>query len=254
MLALDFPPISHLVEWPAFLLKGTPFAVNKVVLLIWLSAAIIFVFFYTASRQQRLVPKGVQNLAEAIVEFIRGDVVMQTMGAEGMYWTPYLLTLFAFVFMCNIWEVIPIAQMPVSARVAVPFFLAMVTWVSFIFIGLKRQGPGGYFKSMMFPPGVPKALYLLIAPIELVSTIIVRPFSLMLRLFANLLAGHLLLVTFALLSATLAEPANFSVGAIGPFALYVALMGFEVLVSVLQAYIFTILTGAYLQTSMSHEH
>ncbi len=254
MFALDFPPISHLVEWPAFLLKDTPLAVNKVVVLIWISALLIFAFFYAASRQQQLVPKGVQNLAEAMVEFIRGDVVMQTMGAEGLYWTPYLLTLFAFVFMCNIWEIIPVAQMPISARIAVPLFLALVTWVSFIFIGIKRKGLGGYFKDMMFPPGVPKALYLLIAPIELVSTIIVRPFSLMLRLFANLLAGHLLLITFALLTATLVQPANFVVGSIPTFVLLVALMGFELLVAVLQAYIFTILTGAYLQTSMSHEH
>lgn len=254
MFALDFPPISHLVEWPAIFLKGTPLAVNKVVLLTWLTAILVFAFFYTASRQQRLVPKGVQNLAESTVEFIRDEVILQTMGAEGLYWTPYLLTLFTFVFVCNIWEVIPIAQMPVTARFAVPMFLALVTWVAFIFIGIKRQGLGGYFKQMMFPPGVPKVLYVLIAPIELISTVIVRPFSLMLRLFANLLAGHLLLITFSLLTATLIKPANFTIGGILPFAMLVALLGFEVLIAVLQAYIFTILTGAYLQTSMSTEH
>lgn len=254
ILAIDFPPISHLVEWPAFALKDTPFAINKVVVLIWLSALVVFLLFFTASRRQQLVPTGVQNFTESIVDFIRNDIIMQTMGTEGLKWTPYLATLFVFVFMCNIWEIIPVAQMPVNARIAVPLFLTALTWIFFIVVGIVKQGPWGYFKAMMFPPGVPKALYILVTPIELVSTILVRPISLSLRLFANMLAGHLLLVTFAVLTATLVKPENFTVGAIGPFALLVALMGFEVLVAVLQAFIFTILTAVYLQTSMSHEH
>ncbi len=254
LLAIDFPPISHLIEWPDFALKGTPFAINKVVVLIWLSAILVFLLFFAASRKQALVPAGVQNLVESVVDFIRNDIIMQTMGPDGLKWTPYLTTLFAFVFVCNIWEIIPVAQMPVNARLAVPLFLTALTWIFYVVVGIIKQGPWGYFKQMMFPPGVPKALYILVTPIELVSTILVRPVSLSLRLFANMLAGHLLLVTFAVLTATLVKPENFVAGGVLPFALLVALMGFEVLVSVLQAFIFTILTAVYLQTSMSHEH
>ena len=105
--------------------------------------------------------------------------------------------LFSFIFVCNIWEIIPGIQMPVNARIALPLFMALLVWVLFNFIGIKRQGFFGYFKSMLFPPGVPKALYILVTPIELVSTLFVRPLSLSVRLFANMLAGHLLLVSFA---------------------------------------------------------
>jgi F-type H+-transporting ATPase subunit a len=254
ILAIDFPPISHLIEWPAFALKDTPFAINKVVVLIWLSALVVFLLFFAASRRQQLVPTGVQNFTESIVDFVRNDIIMQTMGTEGLKWTPYLTTLFVFVFMCNIWEIIPIAQMPVNARIAVPLFLTGLTWIFFIVVGIMKQGPWGYFKNMMFPPGVPWPLYILVTPIELVSTILVRPVSLSLRLFANMLVGHLLLVTFAVLTATLVKPENFTVGAIGPFALLVALMGFEVLVSLLQAFIFTILTAVYIGGAMHPEH
>ena len=83
---------------------------------------------------------------------------------------------------------------------ALPAFLALLVWVIFNVVGIKAQGFGGYFKSMLFPPGVPKALLPLVALIEFISTIFVRPFSLAVRLFANMLAGHLLLVTFAVLS------------------------------------------------------
>ncbi|MCU1483813.1 MAG: synthase subunit a [Actinomycetia bacterium] len=251
ILGLDFPPISHAIEWKTLFGSGA-FAVNKVVLLMWLSVAIVFAFYFVASRRQQLVPTGVQNLAESVVDFIKEGVILQTMGAEGMGWTPFLLTIFSFVFVCNIWEIIPVAQMPVNARMALPIFMALLVWVIYNFIGIKSQGFFGYFKSMLFPPGVPKALYILVTPIELVSTLLVRPMSLSVRLFANMLAGHLLLISFAVLSTALFSATY--VGAVVPGALLVALTGFEILVSVLQAYIFTILTAVYIGGAMHPEH
>src|SRR5256886_13429927 len=238
MLALDFPPISHLIEWPTIFGSGI-FAVNKVVLLMWLAVILVAGFYFTA-RKGQLVPTGTQNLAEAVVDFIRNDIILQTIGSEGLYWTPFLLTLFSFIFVCNIFEVIPIIQMPVTARMALPFFMTMIVFFIYHFIGIKHQGVGGYFKSMLFPPGVPKALYALVTPIEFITFFFTRPLSLAVRLFANLLAGHLLLVTFSILTAALF--ASTYIGAVVPFALLVALYAFEVLVSVLQAFIFTILT------------
>lgn len=251
IFGLEFPPISHTVEWPDIFGSG-PFAVNKVVLLMWVSAFIVFVFFFAASRKQSLVPAGVRNVAESVVDFIREGVVLQTMGPEGLAWTPFLLTLFSFIAVCNVWGIVPGIQMPVNARIALPAFLAIVVWVLFNFVGIKSQGLGGYFKSMLFPPGVPKALYLLVTPIELVSTLLVRPLSLAVRLFANMLAGHLLLISFAVIATALFE--STVVGAAVPGALLIALTGFELLVVVLQAFIFTILTAVYIGGAMHPEH
>ena len=250
-LAIEFPPVSHLIEWPDLFGTG-PFAVNKVVLLSFLAAILVFAFYAVAARRQSLVPAGVQNMAESVVEFVQDGIILQTMGPEGLSWTPFLLTLFSFIFMCNIFEVIPVIQMPVTARMAVPAMLAVVVWVLFNSVGVKSQGPIGYFKSILFPPGVPKALYILVTPIEFVSTLLVRPLSLSVRLFANMLAGHLLLVSFAVISAALFK--STIVGAVLPGALLVALNGFEVLVAGLQAFIFTILAAVYIGESMNPEH
>jgi len=251
--AIDFPPISHAVEWRT-LFGGEWFGVNKVVLLMWLSVVVVFGFFYAASRRQQLVPTGVQNVAESAVDFIRNGIILQTMGEEGLYWTPYLLVLFSFIFVCNIWEVIPVAQMPVNARIALPIFMAMLTYLFYHFIGIKRQGLLHYLKSSLVPPGVPKAMLPLMMLIELVTMLITKPLSLFVRLFANMFAGHLLLITFAVISATL-WAIQWQI-VIVPFSgfMLVALTGFEVLVSFLQAFIFTILTGVYIGQSMHPEH
>jgi F-type H+-transporting ATPase subunit a len=179
------------------------------------------------------------------------------MGPDGMVFLPYLPTLFCFILFCNLCAVIPIIQFPASSRLAISLFLALITWVLFNFMGIKNQGFGGYIKSSLFPPGVPKALYILVTPIEALSTFLVRPFSLAVRLFANELAGHLLLVTFAVLTDALLFHNSivfFKPIAVLPAAMDVALTGFEVLVAFLQAFIFTILTAVYLGGAMHPEH
>jgi len=251
ILALEFPPVSHLTEWPNLFGSGW-YGVNKVVLEIWISIIIVFVVFLVAGRKRKLVPVGVQNFSESIVDFVNEGIIEQTIGPEGSGWMPFLLTLFCFVFVCNIWEVLPGAQMPVNARIAIPAELAIMIWFIYNFVGIKSQGFFGYFKTMLFPPGVPIFLYILVTPIEFVSTLFVRPLSLAVRLFANMLAGHLLLVSFAVLTAALWSSTY--VLAILPFSLLIALTGFEVLVSVLQAFIFTILTAVYIGGSMHPEH
>ena len=254
LLAIEFPPISHVIEWPDLFLKDSIFAVNKVVLLMWLSVIIAFAFFYVAGKRQQLVPTGVQNVAESAVDFIRNGIILQTMGPDGLPWMPFLLTLFTFIFVGNIWEIIPVAQMPVNARIAFPALMAIEVWVLYHFVGIKYQGLGHYLKNSLFIPGVPKAMYILVTPIELVTILITRPLSLAVRLFANMLAGHLLLVSFGVITA--------AVWALGPtlvilpfsFGLLVGLTGFEVLVAFLQAFIFTILTAVYIGGSMHPEH
>ena len=249
VFAIDFPPISHVIEWPS-----GPLGINKVVVLMILSVLIVFAVMYAASRQQQLVPKGVQNLAEATVDFVQDGIILQTIGEEGLGWTPFLLTMFTFIFVCNIWEVIPAAQMPTNARIAFPAFMAVIVWCIYHFVGIKHQGFFKYFKNATVPPGVPKVILPLVFLIEFVGIMITRPLSLAVRLFANMLAGHLLLTSFAIITAAVWALSLTLV--IWPFSIFllIALTGFEVLVAFLQAFIFTILTAVYIGGSMHPEH
>ena len=251
LLAVDVPPVSHVTIW-----SNGPLGINKTVLIYgFATLATIVLFWLGTRRKDALVPAGLlQNTAESGVAFVRNQVIMQTMGVDGLYWLPYLTTMFFFIFFSNITEIIPAVQFPANARFAMPMVLALATWVFFIFIGIKRQGPFTYFKGALIPPGVPKALLVLVVPIEFISTFLVRPFSLMVRLFANMLAGHLILVTFAVLTAALWGWQIQAIIAPFSFALLVAMTGFEILVSFLQAFIFTILTAVYIGGAMHPEH
>lgn len=251
MLALEFPPINEILRWrdlfPTF---------NKVAMIAVAAALIASLIFILASRQDGLkAPKGVRNLAETIVEFIENQIIMPTMGRDGLGWTPFMLSLFSFIYLCNVPGIIPVVYMPATARIAIPLFLSLLVWVVFIGVGFKHQGLS-YIKNSLFPPGVPGPLYVLVAPIEFISTFLVRPFSLTVRLFANMLAGHILLVTFALLTEELVQGDSLVLKPVGilPFFMLVFLTAFEVLVAFLQAYIFTILAAVYIGGAAHPEH
>lgn len=250
ILSFEFPPINELLRW-----KDVVPGLNKVGMIAVAAAVIGTLLFLSAARKDpKVAPKGTRNLAEVCVEFIENNIIMQTMGRDGLGWTPFLLTLFLFVYLCNMPGIIPFIQMPATARMAIPMFLAVLVWVIFNVQGIKHQGFFGYFKSVLFPPGVPKALYILVTPIEFISTLIVRPFSLAVRLFANMLAGHILLVTFSVLCITLFTASLLALVLPLSFFMLVALTGFEVMVAFLQAYIFTILAAVYIGSSMHAEH
>jgi F-type H+-transporting ATPase subunit a len=253
MLALKFPPINELIRWrdivPGF---------NKVGLIAALAALIGIVIFLLAGRKDPLVaPTGVRNLAESSVTFIENDIVMQTMGKEGLPWTPFLLSLFIFVYLCNLPGIIPLFQMPATARMAIPLFLALFVWLIYNGVGLKHNGIK-YLTLMIWPPGVPVAMRPLVGVIEVLSNIVLRPFSLAVRLFANMLAGHMLLITFAFLTNALffAETSKLALRpmSILPFFMLIFLTAFEVLVGLLQAYIFTILTAVFINAAQHPEH
>ncbi len=251
--ALQFPPIENVVEWPAWFGQGQAYAFNKIAFINLLAAIITIVIFAIAGSKKQLVPRGVQNIAEVSVQFIRNEVIAPGIGHGGERYLPMLISMFFFLFFSNITGIIPLFNMPATARMATPIVLALLAWVWFIGVGLKHHGIR-YITGALFPPGVPKPLYLLVTPIEFVSTFLVRPFSLAVRLFANMLAGHILLVTFSVLCITLwgFKPL---VAAL-PLSLFmlIALTGFEVLVAFLQAYIFTILTAVYIGGALHPEH
>jgi F-type H+-transporting ATPase subunit a len=249
-----FPPLEDLVVWPAFLFEGTPFAINKIVLIMWFASALTLGMFFIAGRRAQMVPRGVQNIAEASIDFIRSGIILPVMGPSGLPWTPFLTALFFFIFWSNVFKVIPPFIMPATGRMAPPMFLALMVLVVVIGVGIKQQGLGGFLRSSLFPPGVPAWLYPLIAPIELVSNFVLRPFSLAIRLFANMLAGHILIAVFALLTAAVwvASP-QVAILPLPALMLFIVLV-FEVLVSTLQAYIFVLLTAVYIGSAIHPEH
>jgi F-type H+-transporting ATPase subunit a len=250
--ALEFPPLGHIVDWPELVGDDT-WGINKVVIIYAIAVALTMLIFIFGNKKQ-LVPTGMQNAAEMSVEFVEDQIVVPTVGTEGLKWAPYLMSLFFFIFFCNIFEIIPLFQMPATARIALPMFLALLSYVLYHGAGFKEHGPIGYLKHALVPPGVPVALLPLVMLIEFVSKFLVQPFSHTVRLFANLLAGHILLVTFAVLTSGLLVAKWYVIFFPLPLVGVIFFTAFEVLVSFLQAYVFALLAGVYIGAAVSHEH
>ncbi len=251
----NFPPIDELFRWKFFFLGNTPFGINKTVLLILLSVAILTTLFIVGTRNMQLVPGRLQNVCEMGWEFVDRGIVRDVIGPDAAKWSSFMATLFFFILFLNIWEIVPIIQFPPTSRMAVPLYLAIQSYIIMIVVGIAVQGPFRYFKGSIVPPGVPKAMLVLVVPIEFISKFMVRPFSLSVRLLANMMAGHILLTAVALLAAA-CWTTSIPEAPLLPFlvALNVAVILFEVLVVVLQAYIFTILTAVYIAESRTPEH
>jgi len=250
VLGLEFPEINEVIRWvdlwPTF---------NKIAI-IAVAATVIgsSLFIIAGNRDPLQAPRGVRNLVEIIIEFIEG-IIMETIGKDGLKWTPMMLSFFIFIYLCNVPGIIPIIYMPATARMAIPLFLAVLVWFIYNGVGFKEQKLG-YLTHMLWPPGVPVAMKPLVGLIEFVSNILLRPFALAIRLFANMLAGHMLLVTFAILTEELVSSGNIFGIILGvlPFGMLMFITAFEVLVGFLQAYIFTILACVFIGSSMaSHD-
>lgn len=250
---VHFPPIEDIVKWPAAFGEGEWYAFNKIGLISLISLLVPALLFFLAGRKAALVPKGLQNVVESSIDFVEKQVVMPAIGRDGMRYLPMLLSMFFFIWIGSLFEIIPTAHMPSTARMANPMILALTALVIFVGVGLKHNGLG-YIKDTLFPPGVPKALYIIVTPIEILSTFLIRPFSLAVRLFANLLAGHILIVTFTVLSAGLWVSEWYVVFLPLPVFGVIFFVAFETMVSLLQAYVFALLAGVYISSSLSADH
>ncbi|MDQ3985557.1 MAG: F0F1 ATP synthase subunit A [Actinomycetota bacterium] len=263
-LALELDPF-HLFLWDPFALDGftftipgtdwhvTPFAINRVVVLMMLASLLCMLFFVVGSRRMALVPRGWQNLAETAYLFVRNNIAIDVIGPEGVKYANYLAALFFFIFFSNLLEIVPGINFPVTSRMAIPAFLALMTYLIFNIVGMAKQGPIRYFKDTLFPPGVPMAVKPLLALIELFSVFVIRPLTLAIRLLANMMAGHVLLTIFFLFTHDyLVDDINPAALPLGVLTLVVgaALIVFELLVISIQAYIFTMLTAFYIAESI----
>jgi len=246
------PSISDFYFKPIFTVAGIQ--ITKPIVLAVLAAVIILTFFYVAFRKPKLVPRGTQNLGELGVLFVRDQILRQQLGKKGDRYLPFIVSIFFFVWIMNVFSLIPLIQFPATSRFAFPVALSLIVWVTYITIGIKSKGPIGYFKQMAVPEGAPWWILPLLSPVELFSNILVRPFTLSIRLFANMLAGHLLLLVFGLASWYLFSLSIGLLFAATSFLLTIILVGLEVLIQALQAFIFATLTAFYIADAMETSH
>lgn len=251
-----FPaPTQELFLWqPLFHIGGIGF--TKPMLMAFVGAAIVIGLMWAAFGHAKVVPSKMQSLGEYGYLFVRDEIARGVIGKAGDRYVPFLVSLFFFVWILNLFSVIPLAQFPVASRIAYPAALSFIVWLVFMTIGMKHQGKLGFFKNLAFPPGVPKAMYVLLTPLELFSTIIVRPFTLAVRLFANMFAGHLLIATFSIAAwYYLVENVGvLSIVGVAGFVMTIVMTAFELFIQALQAFIFTMLAAVYIAGSLEAEH
>jgi F-type H+-transporting ATPase subunit a len=222
-------------------------------LLIVVSAVLVIGFFWAAFAKPKLVPRGVQNIAELGMLFVRDQILRPMMGKRGDGYLPYLVSLFFFIWFANLMEIIPVAQFPPMAIFAFPVSLMIMTYITYNVVSIKNLGFGGYFRSMI-PSGVPAPILVILAPVEILQYIIIRPFTLAVRLFGNMFAGHILVAVFTIASWYLVSASIGLLFAAASFVMTVVLTGFEMLIQALQAYIFTILTAQYIGGAYEAAH
>ena len=243
----------------AVLFAGTPFELNRIMLIRLLVVVVLVLMLWLGSRNMQVVPSRGQVVFEFLLNFVRKSIVIDTLGEkDGKRFMGLLMGIFFTVLGMNLTATIPGLQIAASANVGLPLVLAVVAYVAFIYAGIKKFG-FKYFKNALILPGVPVALLPFLAILEFLSTFIVRPVTLILRLLMNMVAGHMLLVlcfsATQFFIVTLLFSGNFlGLLGIGSFAFGMAFVALEIFVGALQAYVFAILTAIYLQMSLAEEH
>jgi F-type H+-transporting ATPase subunit a len=257
LLAKKFEaPGLGLFQWEPLFHIG-PFAVAKPIVLTLLVMAIVVGFFWAAFARPQLVPRGVQNLGEVAYMFVRDEVGRPFLGKDTEKWMRLLVPLFFFVWAGNLMAVVPFAQFPVNSRIAFPAALAILIYLTFWVIGIRQQGFIGLLRSATMPPDLPKPLYLIVVPIEFVSTFLIRPFTHAVRLFANMFAGHILIALFATVGFHFlweqVTPLGVPLGVLGVL-LTIMMTAFELFIQAVQAYVFTLLAAFYISAGLYSDH
>jgi F-type H+-transporting ATPase subunit a len=229
------------------------FYFTKPMLLALVCAVGVVAFFWAAFANPKIVPRGVQGLGEMGIGFVREQILLPMIGKRGDKFLPFLVSLFFFIWLMNLMEIIPVAQFPPMSMIAFPVALMLMVYGTYTYLGIKHQGLGGYFKNMI-PTGVPGPILIILAPVEILQYVLIRPFTLAIRLFANMFAGHILLLIFTLATWYLFSLTIGLLFSVTSFILTVVLTAFEMLIQALQAYIFTILTAQYIGGSLEAGH
>ena len=248
----EAPGLHSFVFEPMFSVGGFDF--NKPMLLALVGTLAIVWFFWAAFSKPKLVPGKLQMVGEAGYDFIRRGVVYETIGKkEGEKYVPMVVALFFFVWVMNLWSIIPLAQFPVTSIFSIPLVLALIVYITWVGLTFKRHGFVGAFKNFT---GYDKSLggvLPLVMVIEFFSNLLIRPFTHAVRLFANMFAGHMLVVLFTIASWYMLNGIGIAYSAVS-FLMTVVMIAFELFIQVIQAYVFVLLTCTYIQGALAEEH
>ncbi len=252
----NLPPV---VGDSTFTFAGQEFylGVTKPMIQVVVGALLVFMFFRMASARRQLVPGKLQFAGETAYGFVRNSLGRDIIGSHDyMRFVPYLFALFFFILINNFFASIPFIQFPTFSRAGMVYGLAGMSWVIYNYVGIKKHGFVGYLKHTCVPGGIKGPMLILLVPLEFMSNIVVRPVTLALRLFANMFAGHLLLILFALGGEYMLLELDGAVRAVGLLAwvLFIAISFLELLVQFLQAYVFVLLNAMYISGALSDEH
>ena len=250
------PSINEFDPAPLFF-DGTVFEFTRITLVRIIAAAVLILLFWLGTRRAKIVPGRGQAMIEFVVDFVRVQIVEQIMGEKrAKKYVAFLTTIFVTIALFNATGVIPFLNIAGTSLIGLPIIMALWVYILYLTEGVRKHGLGGYLKANLFPPGVPVGIYVLLTPIEFLQVFILRPATLALRLAANMIAGHLLLVLcFSATQYFLFEASGWlkSMGAVS-FAAGLAFTLFEIFVALLQAYVFTILSAVYINLSLEDEH
>lgn len=250
--SMEMPSIEDFLP-PEILFQGTPFAINRIIFVRILATIIMLLVLGITVARAKLIPGRWQSAVEWVVDFTEKNIVYQVMGeVRGKRYVPMILTVFLTLLIFNLCGEVPGFNIAASATITLPLIFALWCFVQYWIAGVREKGLGHFLRDEMFPKGVPWPVYILLAPIQLLELLVIRPFSLTIRLFANMVSGHLILALC--LSATqyfLIDAVNKWMAGFGviTFAAGIFMYLFEMLVAALQAYIFAILTTAYINMS-----
>ncbi|WP_018295783.1 F0F1 ATP synthase subunit A [Corynebacterium lubricantis] len=231
---------------------GGAFALDRIMLVRLFVAAILVILFVLAFRNPKLIPKGLQNLGEIAVDFVRVNIAEDILGKkDGKRFLPVIATLFFTILFMNVATIIPGLNISPNARIGMPIVFALVGYIAMIYAGAQRYGLGKYIKSSVVIPNLPPVLHILVVPIEFFSTFILRPVTLALRLMANFLAGHIILVLLYSATNFFFWQLNAWTG-LSALTLVAAVLFtfYELIVIFLQAYIFALLVAVYIELSL----
>jgi F-type H+-transporting ATPase subunit a len=225
---------------------GIDFSITKAVIVMWIVSVLITAIFVLAFRKRRLVPHGLANFLEMIIVFLQEDVFKPYLGEHARRFTPFLLTMFFFILVNNLMGLVP-PNFKATANISVTSALALITFSVVIGSGIKQHGLKGY-AAQYFPKGVPWFVLVVLVPAEILG-MFTKHLALAIRLFANMFAGDVVL--FAMISFIFI----FKSFAVAPLSVAGALAVdvLEILIDVIQAYIFTILSAVFIGMSIEHE-
>ncbi|MEU1378237.1 F0F1 ATP synthase subunit A [Streptomyces triculaminicus] len=246
------PGLHSFLFEPLFSIGGVDF--NKPMLLAVLTSVIVIGFFWVAFGKAKVVPGKLQMVGEAGYDFVRRGIVYEALGKkEGEKYVPFMVSLFFFVWIMNLWSIIPVAQFPVTSIIAFPAALALIVYVMWMYLTFKRHGFVGGLKNIT---GYDKSLggvLPLAVILEFFSNVLVRPFTHAVRLFANMFAGHLLILMFTVASWYLLNGIGIAYAGVS-FVMTVIMTGFELFIQAVQAYVFVLLATNYIQGALAEHH